>query len=134
VTLKSLKIANATVATPYGDFTVRGLSLNDITGLVIKHESAIDALFSRAAGGAESLTPEDGIKLLQSAPELAACVIATAAGSDDQESIEIAKMLPVSAQFDALEQILKLTFAGEGGAKKVMETVKRAIQGMKALK
>lgn len=132
--LKELKFPEATIKTPGGDITVRGLSLRDITELVRRHKAAFEGLFNDVTSGKadlDSLTNGDTLiaMLAQTAPELAAEVIAAGAGDGgDLEAIEVAKSLPFPTQVELLEQIGLLTFAMEGGLKKVVETVTRVMQ------
>lgn len=143
--LKELKFPEATVKTPGGDITVRGLSLRDFIFLVSRHRAQFEELFAKVmAPGFDPNKEADAIlqSLAASAPLLIAEVIAVGAGeSGDAEAIVVASKIPFPVQVDALEKIGLLTFESEGGLKKVVETVVRIIQsssnqleGLNALK
>lgn len=131
MTLKSLVVATATVKTSGGEFTVRGLSLTDILFLVSKHRAAMKALFDKFVKGQSDVALESysnlGAALIESAPDVAAEIIALAA--DEPEEIETVKRISFPAQIEALERIGDLTFAAEGSPKKVVETVIRVLSG-----
>ena len=120
-----------------GKFSVRGLALSDITILVAFHKDRLGELFEQfAVPGADSkleLTPESGVPFalafIQMAPTIAAHIIALADVREEGEDPDIltALKLPLDVQLDALEKILKLTFQMEGGPKKVLEMVMRAV-------
>lgn len=131
--LKHLTVPEATVKTPGGDFTVRGISLDDISYLVARHGKAIGMLYSKVEGNSESdmdigsvITPA-----LQYAPELLADVIACATG--DKDDAAIARSLPMPVQVDAVEKIADLTFSASGGFSNFVETVTRIVQGATGL-
>ena len=95
MSLKSLRLPEAKVELPDGDFVVRGLSLNDVSILVQRHGKRLNELYQRFAEQGD-LTTETvaafALPLLQSAPEIAAELIACAAG--DPDDAEIAGRLP----------------------------------------
>lgn len=134
MSLKNLNFASETIKTSGGEFTVRGLSLADITVLVRKHAQAMSEFFDKMKDG-ESLDLDNtamlGGALAEAAPELAAEVIALASGEPD--AIEEARRLTFPTQVDALEKIANLTFDSEGGVKKVVEAVIRAMTGATGL-
>jgi len=66
--------------------------------------------------------------MMDAAPELVAHIIACAVGEADQW--EKVHALPAPVQLELLEAAGTLTFAVEGGPKKVMETVIRLMQGV----
>lgn len=132
--LKDLNFAQAKIVTPGGEFTVRGLSLTDIMSLANRHYDVLASLFDQVAGrDPSSISLDDagsmGATLLKSAPDVAAEVIAMAAGECDEESIRIAKSLPFPAQVEALEKIGQQTFATEDDLKKAVAAVIRIMQG-----
>ncbi|QGH44999.1 tail protein [Bacteriophage Phobos] len=122
-----------------GQFTVRGLSLEHISAIIRLHGPRLESLFQQfkhaalMQGGenpqalelASYITP-----LLQEAPDIAACMIAYAAG---EANPSLAARLPFPTQADALEKILDLTFDEEGGPGKLLETVIRLAQGATGL-
>ena len=134
MSLKSLRLPEAKVELPDGSFVVRGLSLNDVSILVQRHGKRLNELYQQFAEQGD-LTTETvaafALPLLQSAPEIAAELIACAAG--DPDDAEIAGRLPFPVQIDALEKIAILTFEAGGGPKKLLETVVRLAQGTTSL-
>ena len=134
MSLKSLRLPEAKVELPDGDFVVRGLSLNDVSILVQRHGKRLNELYQQFTEQGD-LTTETvaafALPLLKSAPEIAAELIACAAG--DPDDAEIAGRLPFPVQIDALEKIAILTFEAGGGPKKLLETVVRLAQGTTSL-
>ncbi len=132
--LKELRLPEAKVELPDGGFVVRGLSLNDVSILVQRHGKRLSELFQQFTEQGD-LTTETvaafALPLIQSAPEIAAELIACAAG--DPDDAEIAGRLPFPVQIDALEKIANLTFEAGGGPKKLLETVVRLAQGTTSL-
>lgn len=138
--LKSLRLPSQDIPLPDGQsLTVRGLSLPDVQALVRGRFSEMTILFDQYAPvfestGAEAMTDDliqgVGHRLLDSAPDIAAHIIALGADDADEEGIAIAKRLPFPAQIEALEAIGRMTFDAGGGPKKVLETVVRVIRGL----
>ncbi len=133
--LKHLKLASALVEVSDGEqFTVRGLSLDDISFLVTRHSAKLAALYAqfklRDDIGEDNMMGL-ALDLLKQAPELAADMIACASG--DHEDSELAAQLPFPVQLDALEKLVTLTFTVAGGPKKVLEIVIRLAQGTTGL-
>jgi len=125
-----------TVEFPGGKFAVRGLSLEDFTVLLRKYHEPAKALFDRyaneaaieAVDAATNGTPvglsnvKDVIlEALEVAPGMIADVIARAA--DETERPEIARLLPLGVQLDAVQKIVALTLEAEGGVEKLTESV-----------
>lgn len=133
--LKHIKLPEARIELPGGEFTVRGLSLDDIAFLVQRHGDKFGSLLSDFQNRGGELTPESIAQfagpLLQSAPEIAAQLIACASG--DPDDAPIAAALPFPVQIDALEKLAKLTFDAGGGPKKLFETIISMLQGMTSL-
>lgn len=135
--LKDLRLPTETVKLPGGEsFAVRGLHTLDIAHLIRRHQGAMEGLFAKFASDTEGDVTAAGAAFLKTAPALAAEVIALASGELDGASemdaaaiVANASRLPVAAQLDALEKIVTLTFDGEGGPKKAIETVIKAIRG-----
>jgi len=125
--LKDLRLPTADISTSGGSITVRGLTLVDITTLVRGRFDEVASLFDKYVPqeGASSLNTEAiGRELIDTAPEIAAYIIALAADGDEDDA-GIAMKLPFPVQIEALEAIGKLTFGADGGPKKVLETVIR---------
>lgn len=140
--LKDLKLPTVIVKVgPDSEFAVRGLALDDITRIMRENGITLDAIFDTVMSGrAENMLNEDAIgdyamTMVQSAPGVAAQLIALAADGDpdDPAEIEMARRLPVTIQIDALVKIGQLTFAMEGGPKKLLETVVMVAKGTTSL-
>lgn len=131
MSLKSVTVPTKTVHIPGSDssFEVRGLSFSDITILYSAFEGPMTALFDKFAGledvGKLSVSDPNmnmiGETIIKDAPHLAAAAIAQAA--DEPDEVEKVLKLPFPVQLEALKIIGALTFATEGGLKKVIETV-----------
>lgn len=141
--LKHLKLEEAVVEVPGGEFAVRGLNLNDIAFLVQRHGATLQSIFTQFLQ-----QPADGelttdrvaafaLPLITAAPRIAAEVVACASVKPWEEVTEDdlkgAYSLPMPSQLEALEHIARLTFAAEGGPKKLLETVIRLAQGTSGL-
>lgn len=108
-----------------GSFSVRGLSLEDVSRLVNHHLPDIEALFDLFTSGRSLDTDTDLRPLVMSvvreAPGFAANLIALA--SDEPESAQQAATLPAPVQIDAIMKIGDMTFSEVGGIKKGMESI-----------
>lgn len=118
--------------------TLNGLSLNDITTLVNIHQAPLTMLFGLLVG--ENGKPKDvalddirslATAMLQTAPEVAADVIAFSA--HERDAGPMARNLPFPVQIEALEQAAVLTFKVQGGLKKVIEIVTRILSSVSPL-
>jgi hypothetical protein len=131
MTLADIDLDYEEVTFPNGkSFSVRGISMLDVNKLIREHGPEIQVFFAKYAG-ADNGSPstavaEVGLSLLDSAPSLAAKIIAHAA--DDPDQAEKVQKFPLGIQMDALEKIAKLTFEAGGGAKKFGEAVVRLLQ------
>jgi hypothetical protein len=117
-------------------FSVRGIGLDDAMAIYYRHEGELSEWFDRIAGlgnggPALSLTQTGAIgqTLINSIPGLGGEIIAAGSGSLDDETVAIARALPLGAQADALAKIGQLTFTRAMPPKKFLETVIRAVQG-----
>lgn len=135
MSLKDIMIPEASVQAPGGGFTVRGLSLGDLTHILQLHSvevsRVIATLEERKGTLGNELISEMAVGLIQSAPDVAASIIAIAAGEPDQEAK--VRQLPFPVQMDAFEKIGALTFEAYGGPKKVLEAVVRLAKGTTGL-
>lgn len=146
MSLRGFKPLTETVALPDGEtFSVRGLSLEDISILLRHHYEPIRVLFDRYVGaasaeavtqtlGAEDVGPglEDVFRdALSMAPGLLADAIAL--GADEPDLADAARKLPVGVQIDAVEKVITLTLKAEGGVEKLTETVTRLANGLTSL-
>lgn len=131
MSLKELTIPSASVQTPGGSFSVRGLSLEDLTYILQIHSvevaHVVRTLESKKDGVDRSLISEMAVGLIESSPAVAAEIIANAADAPDQ--VAKVRKLPFTTQLDALEKIGDLTFEAYGGPKKVLEVVIRLAKG-----
>lgn len=143
--LKHIVFASSKVEFAGGDFTVRGLSLSDITFLVQAQRGSLDRLFNsileKVTKPADDPAGQFNLEevdlhintLLAKFPEVGAQIIACGSDELSPEGLAIAAQLPLPVQVDALDKILALTFQAEGGPKKLLETVIRMAQGTNGL-
>jgi hypothetical protein len=113
-----------------GDFTVHGLSLDDLSGLLQARRQEVEQAVLSFAAARERNEPltDTLLGLLQEVPDITAMVIARGCGEPD--SWPTAKLLPFPMAVQALETILELTFTGSGGPKKLGETLARLASGL----
>jgi len=109
-----------------------GIRGTDIAFLAQEFGPTFSSIYVAAITGKINLDNVEGAiyQVLEEAPMLAAAVIAH--GAREPEAIEAALDLPVGVQLEALEKIMRLTFAGESSPKKAWEIVRgvvTAIQG-----
>lgn len=139
------QIAKEQVEIPGGDpFTVRGLSLADLSLIVGKHGDILGQLFNEAAenGGSVQAATIASLagELVRRAPEVVGLAVALAADvvSPDQE-VELlaasvsASRLPIHVQLDAMQKVGTLTFGTEGGIKKAWETIISLLSGAQSV-
>ena len=133
--LKDLTIPSAPVQTPGGEFSVRGLSLEDLTYILQRHavevSQVIATIEAKKGEIGNDLISEMAVGLIESAPGVAAEVIAVAAGEHDE--VSKVRRLPFPVQMDALEKIGNLTFEVYGGVGKTLEAVIRLAKGTTSL-
>lgn len=86
------------IVSPHGDFEVQGLSLEGLAGLLTDYAEDMKSLFEGDL---------DFHKLLVESPDLAAKIIALAAGEPEYE--DNVKALPFGVQIIALKKIWDLT-------------------------
>lgn len=116
--------------------TVRGLSLNDIVGLVMINKDAMEGLFAQFNGRDPASIGEDdingiGIAMIESAPTLVAQAIAEATDAyKDHQQVEgedtpmdTILSMPTGLQIHFLEKIGRLTFEKGGSPKKLLAQV-----------
>lgn len=133
--LRDLVIPEEVIETPGGNFSVHGLGIEDITVILRRHAAQLNVIFAAVSAGKENLDEgfiaDMALNLVQTAPRIAADIIAVGAGEPDLAAV-VAK-LPFPVQFEAIEKIGHLTFSMSGGPKKVMEAVIRAMKGTTSL-
>ncbi len=132
MSLADFQLPRESINGPDGEqvFAVRGLSLNDVVLLLQNNRPAMERLFAEFQDKGDDLLGDDQAlvqMILANFPRLFAQAVALAA--DEPNGEDQVLNLPFSMQIDAFEKIGRLTFAAEGGPKKVMETVVRVLQG-----
>jgi hypothetical protein len=127
MSLSNYKFAEASVT---GGLTVRGLSFFDIAPLVGQFGPELTAVYENVSGNDVNLNALIG-DLVGKAPPLVGAIIASGCGEPEQT--ETAMRLPIAIQIEALQKIGELTFATEGGAKKVFTMVIGMLNGTSAL-
>lgn len=112
------------------ELVVRGLALNSVVHLLRTQGAALQDMYASVTAGDVNAfdVNELAVAMLDAAPTLAAHIIACAVGEPDEW--EKVYALPAPVQLDLLEAAGTLTFAVEGGPKKVMETVIRLMGGL----
>tara|TARA_Y100000593_G_scaffold83521_2_gene157509 strand:- start:13687 stop:14169 length:483 start_codon:yes stop_codon:yes gene_type:complete len=133
--LSSLKIHRETV--DYGDqqFTVRAITTSDLLTVVAERGAELSMTFAKVYEEAQKrdgpVTSATIRKLIMDAagefPDIAACIIASAADDYTPEGILNAKQLPFPVQTDAIEKIFHATFRSEAEVKKLMESLTRMV-------
>jgi len=111
-------------------FTVHGLSLDDLSTIVDARRSEVElalASFTEARRRGDTSSAAF-VTLLRELPDLAALVIAHGCGEPDVW--RQAKLLPFPVAIAALETVLDLTFAGSGGPKKLLESLRTLAAGL----
>jgi hypothetical protein len=131
MSLADYKVPKADIA----GLTVRGLTFPDIVSLAKSHGDDLAAVLGRLDNKAVNMEKEAVKALLSDTlprmPGLGAAIIATAC--DEPEQFQTALKLPLGIQIEAIAKIGELTFAVEGGAKQVFQTVMRVLGGTTAL-
>jgi hypothetical protein len=116
-------------------FSVRGLSLNDLTVILRGHGEDLErliALYNSIAdmGGSRSDVSGRMVStMLTDVPLLAARVIAQATDEDGIELDNVVR-IPMPLQIDALQKIMKLTFEEVGGVKKFGAVLLKTLNDM----
>ena len=113
------------VPVPGSDFTitVRGLSVEDCSGLIRVHGDQLSAVYDTEIAGYGDMPPITDIAkaLFTMAPDAVAEIIALA--NDSPKTASAVRKMPVPVQIDALSRIAVLTFHSEAQVKKLLETV-----------
>lgn len=128
--------------------TVRGLSFNNLVGLINLNRPTVEALFNRFSGrDAESISEDEistvGMEMLETAPLFVAQIIADAAdayeGYDPEDEsavnpLDTIMSMPVGLQLAFLQEIMPLTFNAGGGAKKMLALAIKASRASQSAK
>lgn len=126
--LRDLKLPTETIQLPGGEFTVRGLSLSDISNLLRLHGEALEGVYLESIVNSDD-DPEAfnmaalARTVMQAAPMAIAQAIAQAA--DEPDTADMVARLPIPVQMDAIEKVLALTFHTEDDVKNVVGAVLR---------
>jgi len=115
--LKDITVPSETITIADTTFTVQGLTLADLTDLLQSHQEAITALFN----GERTLGT-----VLEESPQLAASMVARAAGEPD--AADTVARLPVGVQLTALEHVWDLTVPDEEALGKVVSRVANVVE------
>ncbi len=130
MSLKDLELPSAKVqVSDEVFFTVRGLSLSDISVLLNSHGKELGMIFEKVKdelqGRSEGITANDvqyfAKVLFDKAPDMVARAIALAA--DDPGEEDKIKRLRFTVQIIAIQEVLRLTFTTEAELKKLVEIV-----------
>ena len=130
MSISNLKFPTSEVKTPAGNIPVRGLSVSNLVDLIRQFDSAIMGI-ANTSGITKMTAAEVGREILMKTPDLAAALVAAAAGEPD--NIEGAKALPLGVQVAILEKSAELTFATEGGVANFILTGQKLLGSMKLL-
>lgn len=100
---------------------LRGISLDDVTGLLGTHLPEIEKIFEMynkpdVSEHAMAETLKTAVVIVKDAPNIVGQMIARCA--DEPDMSDVARTLPVDIQIECIEKILTLTFEEAGGAKK----------------
>lgn len=131
MSLKGYVVPTEEVATNSADgvviHTVRGLGAEAISALVRSQGPAMRDMYIRALKGEFSTMDIEALlgTVLDESPLLIALIIAFGMGEPDEWPA--ATELPFDDQIVLVDAIIRLTFAREGGAKKIAEIVKGAM-------
>lgn len=109
-----------------GSFSVRGLALDDVTGLMKSFGSDLESMIGIYINGVNNdqsvaMMAQYAIALAKEAPGFVANVIARA--SDEPDAVDNARGLSMPTQVAALKEIGRLTFEEAGGPKKFFESL-----------
>jgi L-fucose mutarotase/ribose pyranase (RbsD/FucU family) len=131
--LRTLTIPRTEIDTGFGVFSVRGISVDDITLAAIEHGPQIALLFARLQSEDAEMAQDIRSIILtlgREFPDLIAAIISLAADDYSPESVRIARELPFPKQAEAVEAIFRNTFTSEADVKKLVESLARMIVGV----
>lgn len=123
-----------TLEIPYGrnnrKLVVRGLSLTDVSRIIVDHKEDLDFLFDDKTKEAVKDDPKAfGWKLVSQFPVLASKLVALAADMPDRAG-EVMN-LPAPVQLNAIEAIYQLTVEDNGGLQDFLDRILRTIETVK---
>lgn len=126
--LSDIAVPTETISVGRHSFSVRGLSFEDVTALIQRHQAALESMIGMYGKASDA----DLLQfLIRESPTLAAQIIALASDEPDQELA--VRKLPMPAQVDALTAVAKLTFEETGGVKKFAGQIAGLLGGMRQL-
>lgn len=110
-----------------------GLGADAVAFLAHSHGAALGAIYAMAVEGKLTIDNVGDVisELLDEAPIVVATVIAF--GAREPTAVDFAAQLPFATQIEAVEKIVKLTFAGDHAPKKVVEVVNRMVEAVAGL-
>ncbi|TGV43799.1 hypothetical protein EN785_07360 [Mesorhizobium sp. M8A.F.Ca.ET.142.01.1.1] len=124
--METLTIPFETVTFGANALKVYGLSLPHITFIVRHHRDVVANLYAQAiAGNLTGSAEEIAVALMDDFAPLVSLVIACGLGEPENAKRLSEIGLPTAVQIDALDKIIRLTLAAEGGPGKLMEIVTR---------
>lgn len=134
--LSDYKVPTRTIALSSDDFfEVRGLSLFDISSLIVEQGPAIREFFDRYAENGKFASGADPIEammeVINKAPDLACAIIVLA--SDDPKSAPVIRRLAMGIQLEAIQGIAALTFEASGGPGKFVEALSGLLSSLGGL-
>lgn len=127
--LSEITLPTETISVGKASFSVRGLSFDDMSALIGRHQGVIESLLGRYDSKTPGVEAELIQVLVRESPTLAAQAIALA--SDEPEQEAKVRRLPMPVQIDALTVIAKLTFEETGGVKKFAEQLAGLFGGLR---
>ncbi len=116
------------------DVTIHGLTLNEATLLVDAYWPHLKAVYdfygsTDSTASVDERVSQTILECVRIAPELAASIIAIAAGEPDATAE--AKSLPFTVTIDALVKIVTLTMVEAGGLGNFLAVLRRAVDSAK---
>ena len=131
--LRDIGIPRTEIEVGSDSFSVRGLTISDITKAAFDYGPQMSILFGRVQSE-ENLTTENIRHAVASLgaefPDMVAAAIALASDDYSKEVIKIAASLPMPKQAETIEAIFVLTFTSEAEVKKLIELLARMILGV----
>jgi hypothetical protein len=126
---KTYRVPRKDVPTSGGTFSVRGISLADLTAVFLAERHQLEAVYERVMNGSVSSDPEVAVlQVLQSAPDVVARFIASA--NDEPDEWATVRDMPHADQLVLAIGVLEVTFESGGGVKNVVETATKAVRAM----
>ena len=132
--LKDVVVTRRKIVFDGGEFELRGVTLPDISSMVVEHREAVDNV-SAIIRAHQSLDVDDTVAVIEilvdvirQSPYLAAHLICSCA--DEPDAWNIAYRLPLTVQIEALRTIGELTFSDAIALKKLIADAKTLMSGL----